>query len=103
MFALLLSFYALLTFTLLLKSMVPDVLFDLSRCARAVEVHGKCGRGSGLRRLQRGAELLPEQEEEPSDHTDVHRLVQQIPSEYNNTSQMYRSSGHQRYVSAGTI
>lgn len=90
--AVLLSFHALLTLTVLLKSMLPDVLFDLSRCARAVEVHGKRGCGSGLRCLQRGSELLPEQEEEPSDHTDVHRLVQQIPGEYNNTSQRYRNT-----------
>ena len=89
--AVLLSFYALLTLTVLLKSMLPDVLFDLSWCVRVDEVHGKRWCGSGLCCLQRGSVLLPEQEKEPSDRTDVHRLVQQIPGESNNTSQRYRS------------
>lgn len=49
--------------------------------AYAVEVHGQLGCGSSHRRLQRGPELLHEQAEKPPDHADVHRPVQQIPSE----------------------
>lgn len=45
-------------------------------------VHGKRGRGSCLRRLHRGSVLLHEPEEEPSDRSDVHRLVHQIPGEW---------------------
>lgn len=50
-------------------------------CLCVVEVYWQLGRGSGLRRLQGGSELLHEQEEEPTDRSDVHRPVQQIPSE----------------------
>lgn len=49
--------------------------------AHAVEVHRQLGCASGHQRLQRGPELLHEQAEKPPDHTDVHRSVQQIPSE----------------------
>lgn len=47
----------------------------------AVEVYRQLGYGPGHRRLQRGSDLLHEQEEKPPDHSDVHRLVQQVPSE----------------------
>lgn len=49
--------------------------------AYTVEVHGQLGHGPGHRGLQRGSELLHEQEEKPPDHSDVHRPVQQVPSE----------------------
>lgn len=49
--------------------------------AYAVEIYGQLGYGPGHCRLQRGSELLYEQEEKPPDDSDVHRLVQQVPSE----------------------
>lgn len=49
--------------------------------AYAVEVYGQLGYGAGHCRLQRGSELLHEQEEKPPDHSDVHGLVQQVSSE----------------------
>lgn len=47
----------------------------------AVAVHGCGRRGSSLLRLPGGSEFLHEQKEERPDHSDVHRPVQQIPSQ----------------------
>lgn len=54
----------------------------------AGEVRRQHGRGPGLQNLQRGSELLHGQEKEPTDRSDVHRPVQQIPSEYSRTSEV---------------
>lgn len=59
-------------------------MVPLSVCA--AELHGRGGRGSGLLRLQRGSELLHEQEEESPERSDVHRPVQQVPGEFGCTS-----------------
>lgn len=58
----------------------------LMSCLTTAKVYGERGCGSGVEPLQRGSDLLHEPKEEPSDLSDVHRPVHQIPCESRCTS-----------------